>query len=560
MRILYRKHPSDLLIEKQVGNNQSKKTVTACPRQQVQIITNHFTNVFNKQDEPEIPRAKPVKMKTPFSEEEVQIAIKSMKNNKSAGIDDVTSELIKYGPLNEISKRIAYLLNHVAEHGDTPEEIHKGILVPFQKPGKPKGSCANLRPIILLSVIRKILSICMIRRTTEKLETIIPLSQAAYQGGRSTTEHVFALKMLIEKAINSQDYNIFVTLFDMSKAFDTMRRPQLIKDLGKTLDDDELHMFYILLYKMQYTVQVGNARGEPFETNIGAPQGDCASAPEITFTLAVALMLQNPDAITLTDRPRVNHNQNKENFSIDLQYADDIGNITTDKKHKDTIKQELPLKVKQRNLNINNEKTEEFCVGTDGNVEWKAIKYLGSILDTEKDIKRRKGLSIDAFYKYERILCNRQTSIKLKIRTLNTFIYPMLLYNCEIWTLTKKLEESLDIFQRKLLRRMLNIKLMDKIRNEEIYKRSHQTTITTEIKKRRLNWLGHMLRLPEITPAKLAFREHLKKVKGNRGRQKQTWIRQMNKDLKPINKTVDELTENDYERKEWKKTVARLIS
>ena len=197
MRILYRKHPSDLLIEKQGANNQLKKTVTACPRQQVQLITNHFNNVFNNQDEPGIPRVEPVKMKTPFSEEEVQSAIKSMKNNKSAGIDDVTTELIKYGPLNEISTRIASLLNHIAEHGDTPEEIHKGILVPFQKPGKPKGPCENLRPIILLSVIRKILSICMIRRTTEKLETIIPLSQAAYRSGRSTTEHVFALKMLI---------------------------------------------------------------------------------------------------------------------------------------------------------------------------------------------------------------------------------------------------------------------------------------------------------------------------------------------------------------------------
>ena len=63
--------------------------------------------------------------------------------------------------------------------------------------------------------------------------------------------------------MNSQDYNIFVTLFDMSKALDTIRRPQLIKDLSKILDDDELHMFYILLYKMNYTVQVGNTRGEP---------------------------------------------------------------------------------------------------------------------------------------------------------------------------------------------------------------------------------------------------------------------------------------------------------
>ena len=116
----------------------------------------------------------------------------------------------------------------------------------------------------------------------------------------------------------------------------------------------------------------------------------------------------------------------------------------------------------------------------------------------------------------------------------------MLVYNCEIWTLTKKLEESLDIFPRKLLRRMLNIKLMDKIRNKEIYNRSHQIPITTEIKKRRLNWLAHMLRFPEMTPAKLAFRDHLKKAKGNRRRPKLTWIRQINKDLKPIYKTVDE--------------------
>ena len=73
-----------------------------------------------------------------FSEEEVQKAIKSMKNNKSAGIDDVPSELIKYGPLNEMSKRIASLLNHIAEHGGTPEEIHKGHSFPFKNPENQK--------------------------------------------------------------------------------------------------------------------------------------------------------------------------------------------------------------------------------------------------------------------------------------------------------------------------------------------------------------------------------------------------------------------------------------
>ena len=36
-----------------------------------------------------------------------------------------------------------------------------------------------------------------------------------------------------------------------------------------------------------------------------------------------------------------------------------------------------------------------------------------------------------------------------------------------------------------------------------------------------LNWLGYMLRLPDGAPAKLAFIEHLKKAKGNRGRPKE---------------------------------------
>ena len=50
------------------------------------------------------------------------------------------------------------------------------------------------------------------------------------------------------------------------------------------------------------------------------------------------------------------------------------------------------------------------------------------------------------------------------------------------------------------------------------------------------------------------------KAKGNRGRPKQTRIKQINKDLKPINKTVEELTVNNCEGEKWKKTVARLMS
>lgn len=68
---------------------------------------------------------------------------------------------------------------------------------------------------------------------------------------------------------------------------------------------------------------------------------------------------------------------------------------------------------------VNTEKTERFCVCADGNDEWKTIKYLGSILGTEKDINRRNVQSVDACNKYGRFLCNRHTSIKLII------VYPL---------------------------------------------------------------------------------------------------------------------------------------
>ena len=107
-------------------------------------------------------------------------------------------------------------------------------------------------------------------------------------------------------------------------------------------------------------MQVGNVKGEPFETNIGTPQGDCESALEFTFKLAVALTLQIPDAVKLPDQTKRNHNKDKEHFSIYFQYAEDIGNAITDKQHKDNIRKKLPFNAKQRNLNINTEKNKNF--------------------------------------------------------------------------------------------------------------------------------------------------------------------------------------------------------
>ena len=175
--------------------------------------------------------------------------------------------------------------------GNIPDEVIEGVLVPLPKPGNPQGKPVNLRPIILLSILRKILAICMIKRIQEIIENRIPLSQVAYRAGRRTTEHVLTYKILAEKAITSECYETTILLLDMSKAFDTVKRNNLMELLATILDPDETRIMKILIKDEKLSVKIGKESGENITTNIGVPQGDCLSL--ILFTLCLADTHQN---------------------------------------------------------------------------------------------------------------------------------------------------------------------------------------------------------------------------------------------------------------------------
>ena len=71
--------------------------------------------------------------------------------------------MLKSAP-NILHELLADTYSNVSETREHPPELMLGIITPLQKPGKPKGPIQNLRPITLLSMIRKVLAVCMKKR------------------------------------------------------------------------------------------------------------------------------------------------------------------------------------------------------------------------------------------------------------------------------------------------------------------------------------------------------------------------------------------------------------
>ena len=147
-------------------------------------------------------------MTTPlFTEDEINGAVKSLKKSKSPGTDDIRAEHLKSGPkiVNENIARI-YMKPRSSIRRNTIR-TQNGNFSTTTETWKNRGPPSNLRPVILLSLLRKILAICLIRRIGQKIDDNIPLSQAAYRAGRGTTEQLLTIKLLAEKAITTPNYH-----------------------------------------------------------------------------------------------------------------------------------------------------------------------------------------------------------------------------------------------------------------------------------------------------------------------------------------------------------------
>ena len=112
---------------------------------------------------------------------------------------------------------------------------------------------------------------------------------------------------------------LHITLMDMSKAFDTVQRNTLLKDLSlrQILTPAELHIIKILIQDIKLKVRIGKETSDDFTTKMGVPQGDCLSP--ILFTLYLAKALKETN--TSQNRDHTYHQSNTDKKMTTYQHG-----------------------------------------------------------------------------------------------------------------------------------------------------------------------------------------------------------------------------------------------
>ena len=148
---------------------------------------------------------------------------------------------------------------------------------------------------------------------------------------------------------------------------------------------------------------------------------------------------------------------------------------------------------------------------------------------------------------------NRLLSRATKIILYKTLIRPVVSYGAEAWTLTKKGEEDLLVFERKIFRRIYGPKYENgewKSRtNRELEEMSKGENVVKWMKGRWISWLGHLERMEEDRMPKKIFTQELEGTR-RRGRPRKRWKEEVERDLQVLG--VRRWREFVADRKKWK--------
>ncbi|XP_065197221.1 uncharacterized protein LOC135828726 [Sycon ciliatum] len=469
---------------------------------------------------------------------DIECALHHLANGKSAGSSLIVAELLKHG-FTVLRPHLDALFSTCWSASSVPQEWKDAVLVPIPKKGD-LSKCDNWRGIALLDVVGKLLARVIQDRLQPLAEAHLPESQCGFRRGRSCTDAIFCVRQVVEKAFEHR-CKAFLVFIDLRKAYDSVPRAALLLALEVYGVPGSLIQLIDGFHSgMQAAVRVDGDVSGNISVENGLRQG-CVMAP-LLFNLYFGLVLEawrsaiaaaGVNGVSLISSIHGSGNlfpkrtrQTGTTSVNDLEFADDAALLAPSRESAQLALELFSNVASSFGLTLSTAKTKFMAVGANlscadrlplfvGPEEIESVKsfvYLGSVItaDTRSsaDVARRLGKAAAAFDLMRRVFLDRNLSIATKRHLYDVCVLSTLLYACECWTPLKRDMVAINNFHHRSLRFILGVSRLDQqlqhVNNQELRRRWGDMALPSDtVRHRRLQWLGHVARMPDNRLPKL---------------------------------------------------------
>ena len=311
------------------------------------------------------------------------------------------------------------------------------------------------------SFITKTFNQMVFDRIPPVLDPLLRTAQNGFRQERSTVGHIIVLRRIIE-GVKHKHLSAVITFIDFRKEFDTLHRVNILT--AYVIPNKLVQVIGVTYASTRARVTSPDGVTEFFDILTGVLQGDTLAPFLFVIVLDYALRKaidSREEELGFTLVPRKSRQVSPVTIT-DMNFADDIALISN------TVEQaqELLLSVEEClkvGLQLNTKKTKALGYNiNDTSVRTRDVtalkvksdlKYLGAwINSSDKDLKTRRRQVWSVLYNMKKVWSSA-----------------VLLYGAETWTLTTKMEKSLDGCYTRMLSMALNISWQDHMRNVDLY-------------------------------------------------------------------------------------------
>lgn len=203
--------------------------------------------------------------------EEVRLAIKSLKDKFTAGVDMVPSFVVKDCAC-VFKEPLCILFNLILKTSVYPTLWKTSRICPVFKSGE-RSVVENYRPISIICNFSKVFEIILYNYIYNNIKPYLSPSQHGFVQGRSTVTNLACFTQFVAETLDSRG-QVDVIYTDFRKAFDQIDHYILLSKLNQMgISDGLLQVLQNYLLNRTLVVQYGGFTSSSFIPTSGVPQG-----------------------------------------------------------------------------------------------------------------------------------------------------------------------------------------------------------------------------------------------------------------------------------------------